>query len=254
MPTSTIRLIGAGLALAIGLTLGVPPAGAGTPPTADQVFVERLYANVLGRPATSGETGYWLQQLAAGRPRTTVAVRVAGSREGRGVLITRLYDHAFDFDRVPSAAERDYWVGRLAAGRSVEAVWADVTLSPEVHQVGGGAYFPDTNVGQALHFYAFYLSRLPVTEPPEAMEGVNYWADRIAADPSSRGVHRTALAFGRSRDATTTGLGRGWVPACAGLQSLTPAQSWTLTATWAAARHDLVRLAAVAVAVVCPTG
>ncbi|HMJ77364.1 MAG TPA: DUF4214 domain-containing protein [Iamia sp.] len=255
MHTSCVRRsLVAGLVLAIGLTLVAPsPASAETPPSPDQVFVERLYANVLGRSATTAEKGYWLQQLGAGMPRTTVAVRVGGSPEGRGVLVTKVYRIAFDFERVPGAAEKAYWVGRLAAGRSVEAMGTDFTASPEIHRIGGGSYFPDTKWGQSAHLFAFYLSRLVQVEPDPPRPDWVYWADRIAADPSSAGVHRTALAFGRVPDATTVGIGRGLQLGCPGPSvALTPAQRSTLGATWTAARQDIVRLAAVAVAVVCP--
>lgn len=251
MSTSTIRLIGAGLALAVGLTLGTPsPSGAETPPHPDHVFVERLYAKVLGRPVTPAEVRYWMQQLADGTSRTTVAVRVAGSPEGRGALVATIYRRAFD--RVPGTGERTYWVGRLAAGRSVEAVWADMAVSPEVHAIGGGL-FPDDDAGHAAYLHLLFLGRIVAAEGEPALPSWQYWTDRIAADPSARGVHRTAVVLGRVPDSTRFALGQAMGAACGPDGSPAPAPPGTLAATWAAARHDLVRLTAVALATRCPT-
>lgn len=253
MHTSTIRLV-AVAALAALLTIGLAPPGpatAETPPHPDHVFVEALYGRVLGRAPSTAETGYWLQQLSAGTTRTTVAVRVAGSPEGRGALVTTTY--RFAFDRVPLAGEREYWVGRLAAGRSVEAIWADMAVSPEVHRIPGS--FSDSPGGHASYLYLLFLSRLVVAEGPPAYPGWGYWIDRIAVDPSTRGVHRTAVAFGRAPDSTRMGVGRAVAAACSFDSGvLSRVQRQAVDAAWAAARHDLTRLTAVVVATICPTG
>ena len=212
MHTSTIRLLAAATLAAL-LTIGLAPPGpatAETPPHPDHVFVEALYDRVLGRAPSTAETGYWLQQLSAGMARTTVAVRVSGSREGRIALVMTTY--RFAFDRVPLAGEWEYWVGRLAAGRSVEAVWADLAVSPEVHRIAGS--FSDSPGGHASYLYLLFLNRLVAAEGEPAIPGVEYWTDRIAADPSTRGVHRTAIAFGRAPDSTRMGVGRAVAAAC----------------------------------------
>jgi len=254
MHTSCIRRpFVAGLALALGLVLLAPgPASAETPPAPDQVFVERLYAKALGRPASSGETGYWLQQLGAGTPRTTVAVRVAGAPEGRRRLVALVYPRAFD--REASAAERDYWAGRLLAGRTPEAMLADITLAPEVDTLIGDAFADDdaSGYGPSAYLFLLYLGRLVHTEDVDPRPEWRYWADRAAADLSKVGLHRLAITFGRLPDPTQRGIRSAVALAC-GDQTLTPAQRWTLGATWTAARFDSVRLAAMAVAVVCPT-
>ena len=114
------------------------PASAETPPSPDQVFVERLYTNVLGRPATTGETGYWLQQLGAGTPRTTVAVRVAGLARGSGCprrqgLPVRL--------RLRAGAQRrrEDLLGRAVGGAGGASRRCGPTSPPRPRSTGSGA-------------------------------------------------------------------------------------------------------------------
>lgn len=77
----------------------------------DSGFVTRLYQRALGRTPSPSESSYWVGQLASSS-RSTVALAIIQSAEGRGIrvdgLALRFLQRSFD----PEG--RAYWQGRLS--------------------------------------------------------------------------------------------------------------------------------------------
>lgn len=88
----------------------------------DADFVDRLYRNVLGRPADDDGQQYWTSKLQAGElTRGGVLHHFAQSPEHRArrahrVTVTLAY--ALILDRTGSQDDVDHWVGELRSGRA----------------------------------------------------------------------------------------------------------------------------------------
>lgn len=86
---------------------GASPAG----------FVDALYEQVLGRPADTAGTQYWLDRIQAGASRTTVARGFVMSPDRVNPVVADAYDRILG--RAADTAGRDYWAARIRAGESV---------------------------------------------------------------------------------------------------------------------------------------
>ncbi|HEX7135049.1 MAG TPA: DUF4214 domain-containing protein, partial [Iamia sp.] len=87
----------------------VSEQGGGTNPG----YVAAAYRDILGRTAGAMEIDYWVGEIAAGRPRGTVADRFLNTPEARTVVIR---DQFLRFaDREPTNAEIATWTTALAS-------------------------------------------------------------------------------------------------------------------------------------------
>lgn len=101
-----------------------------------QSLARALYADLLQRPPSSQELAVRAQELAAGRPVTSLAGDVAASLERAGLLVTETYAGALR--RSPGAAERDAWSRSFLSTGSLVELRAGVYGSPESLAVAGG--------------------------------------------------------------------------------------------------------------------
>jgi hypothetical protein len=96
----------------------------------DDIFVEELYEERLGRPAAAAEVDLWKTVLqSAGR--TAVAQGIEASPEGRTHLVQSWYKHYLGRDAMNG--EEQGWVNLLMQGQTEEQVLAGI--------VGSGEFF-----------------------------------------------------------------------------------------------------------------
>jgi hypothetical protein len=77
-------------------------------------FVQRLYAEILGRDADPGGLEYWVGRLLDGVSRAEVSAPFYGSIESRRRRVTTLYQHFLGRDSDPAGL--DYWAEQLLDG------------------------------------------------------------------------------------------------------------------------------------------
>lgn len=77
----------------------------------DRGFVERLYTDLLGRPADDSGTEFWLRSMASGMSRTQVAEHFYASVESRTDRVDALYEQILG--RPADRAGRDYWAEQI---------------------------------------------------------------------------------------------------------------------------------------------
>jgi hypothetical protein len=96
-------------------------------------YVIGLYADVLGRVASTPEVDAWVAQLDAGATRLSVATAFLISQEYRKDLVQADYNtflkHAADPDGLA------YWVGKLNAGATDQQILAGIFGSPEGYKL-----------------------------------------------------------------------------------------------------------------------
>jgi hypothetical protein len=128
----------------------------------DQAWVHALYRDLLDRdPDAAGEAG-WLNQLASGTSRFTVAHGFATSVEHQTRSVAGYYDRFLG--RSADVSEVAGWVDRIEQGMSDEQVIAAFLASDEFYQGQGSSHQGWLNAA-----YQVALERAP--DP----EGFTYW-------------------------------------------------------------------------------
>ena len=103
----------------------------------NQTWLDALYHDALGRtPDAAGEAA-WLQMLAGGASRFSVAYAIATSVEHEGLVVST--DYEAYLGRTPSASEVAGWVNNLQHGLSDEQLVAALAASDEFFSDQGGS-------------------------------------------------------------------------------------------------------------------
>lgn len=145
-------------------------------PDGTAAFVIRVYQDLLGRPATADEVGYWRGRLGAGMGRDAAGYAVLNSSEFHGHVVDA--DYRLLLGRGPDGSGRDFWTSVLDGGAFNEAVEAGFAASDEYYAVRGGG----SPQGFVRALYADFLGR--DASPPE----VGYWTGRMAAGTPRGGI------------------------------------------------------------------
>jgi uncharacterized delta-60 repeat protein len=127
-----------------------PPAYALS--SANAVYVNLLYEQLLARPADAGGLSGWVTLLAQGTPRTQVAAAIEQSKEYRTRLVDNLYTTLLA--RPADAAGEAGFVQALGSGTTIEQVQAIMLGSPEYFQRAGS-----TNLAFLQALYDAVLNR-----------------------------------------------------------------------------------------------
>jgi hypothetical protein len=98
----------------------------------DKAWIDALYMDLLNRAADKSGESYWMQQLAAGVSRGSIAFGFAAGSEEEVIRVEDDYQHFLL--RTPSSAEVDYWVSQFAKGLTNEDVVAGFVGSDEYFQ------------------------------------------------------------------------------------------------------------------------
>lgn len=130
------RLAPAVLALACALAAAPVPAGAQAAPAPDR-YVDRAYADLLGRAPTPFEREGWVADLTAGTPRRALTRTLVQSEEFEVDLVGVTY--LVVLGRTADEAGLAYWADRLAGGLTSRQLEAALLGSTEFEQVNGGA-------------------------------------------------------------------------------------------------------------------
>jgi hypothetical protein len=97
----------------------------------DRKWVDGMYHDLLGRPPDQAGENYWVQVLAAGADRETVAYGFAASLEREQMRVQD--DYQSFLARPANAAEVDFWVNGFASGGKNEDVVAGFVGSTEYY-------------------------------------------------------------------------------------------------------------------------
>jgi hypothetical protein len=95
----------------------------------DKAWVDAMYKDLLGRPADAAGEAYWVNALAAGSTRTSVAYGFAASPEREAEVIQT--DYSTYLGRTAGEAEVASWVLAFESGASNENVIAGFAASDE---------------------------------------------------------------------------------------------------------------------------
>lgn len=134
-----------------------PPTN--TPPTnpppssaQDQVFVQHLYEDLLGRDPAGGDDQPWLSLLASGTSQATVAKAILDSPEHVHVLVNSMYRELLG--RTAETQGLDFWTNQLMHGSDESTVRGQIAASDEFFTRAGG-----TNDGFLSALYQDLLGR-----------------------------------------------------------------------------------------------
>ncbi|MGH7137904.1 MAG: DUF4214 domain-containing protein, partial [Pirellulales bacterium] len=149
------------------------------PPSANQLYVEAAYKDVLARVVDNPALIDWSGQLNAGQPRAALASALDHSAEYyANIIVAPAYQRYLD--RVPDAAGLAYWVDQLQnQGLTDERLEAGFIGSPEFFAHAGG-----TNKAWIDTMYQDLLGR------SADAAGENYWLGQLTA-----GVSRAQVAY-----------------------------------------------------------
>ncbi len=95
------------------------------------LFVDALYAAILGRAPDADGKAYWVDQLDNGEPRGTLSSLVFTSYESGGRRVDSLYDKLLG--RAPDPGGRDYWATYLTTGD--EIALAAILVNSDEYQI-----------------------------------------------------------------------------------------------------------------------
>ena len=131
-------------------------------------FVIHAYDDLVNRPADTSGLAYWVGQVNAGVPHTTVAANLANTSDYRNLIVTNAYMDVLR--REPDAGGLTYWMSYLAKGGGVEQLTGALVGSSEYTSMFGTQY--DAFVKAA---YMTILQRTPDAG------GEAYWVGRLGA-------------------------------------------------------------------------
>jgi hypothetical protein len=140
--------------------------------TADEAFVQELYADFLNRSGTIAELDGWVAAL-PGIGRSGVANSIIRSKEALTIVVDGFYSRYLN--RTPSASEASFWVnGMINSGLTgeqvIDAFLASSEFTARANSLIGGSN-ADNNFVKAL--YSLVLNRTPATSE------VNFWVAQV---------------------------------------------------------------------------
>lgn len=158
------------------------------PPSANQLFIQAVYEDVLARAADTTGLSYWLGQLNAGQSRSVIVDSLDHSAEYfSNIIVTPAYVKYLG--RAPDQQGLAYWVDQMQNhGLTDERLEAGFIGSPEFYTHTGG-----TNKAWVDGMYQDLLGRAPDSA------GESYWLEQLAAGASRADV-AYGFAAGRERE------------------------------------------------------
>jgi hypothetical protein len=149
-----------------------------SPQSPNQLYVEAVYSDLLGRAPDASGLAFWSGQLDAGAARSTLINLIDHSAEYFGTIIKPAYLQFLG--RNADSGGIAYWVNQMINGLSDEHLEAGFIGSSEFFNHSGG-----TNKGWVDAMYQDLLGRQP--DP----SGEAFWTGQLAA-----GADRSSVAYG----------------------------------------------------------
>lgn len=141
----------------------------------DQVFVQHLYEDLLGRDPVVGDDQPWLNLLASGTSQATVAQAILESPEHLHRLVNSMYQQLLG--RTAETQGLNFWTNLLTHGSDESTVRAEIAASDEFFNRAGG-----TNDGFLTALYQDLLGR--VGDAPS----VALWQSQLAGGASRNDI------------------------------------------------------------------
>jgi hypothetical protein len=162
------------------------------PSDANGKFVDRLYRDLLNRPADPAGLAFWTNQLAQGMTRSQVAAGIESSLEFETVTVQKAYQQLLH--RAADSAGLDFWTNFLQQGHSVEQMDVGIVGSAEYFQTRGGG----TN---SVYLTALYQDVLGRAVDPE---GQTFFSQQLAGDMTRAQVAGEIFASAEFRQGLVT--------------------------------------------------
>ena len=165
--------------------------------SANDVYVENVYALLLGRVADMTGGQAWVNALNTGISPVTMVQDIEQSPEYLDDMVTALYRHYLN--RAPDSGGLSAFAGQLAGGMTIEAVAAEIVSSPE--------YFNDAGNNSTT----FVQHLLSADTRPERFDQRGEWVGHRAKAGASH--NQVALDFLTSMEYRTDLIAGGpWTP------------------------------------------
>lgn len=156
--------------------------------TALQVYVQKLYQNVLQRDGDTGGISHWTSQASKTLNSIDMVHGFIASVEAQGVItVLRLYD--IFFDRAADSSGLRFWVETMRSGASLRDIAVSFAQSSEFHLKYSQAATAD--FVEALYANLF--------ERPSDASGKAFWCEQIESGRLS--IAEVALEFTVSTEA-----------------------------------------------------
>jgi len=98
----------------------------------NQLWVEAMYSQVLGRTGSAAEVQFWVAR-AASTPRALIAKQFVTSDEYRLHVVASWYQNYLT--RAPEAGGAQYWLNKLKTGLKAEVIQSSILVSTEFQQM-----------------------------------------------------------------------------------------------------------------------
>lgn len=160
--------------------------------TTEGRYVDWVYQQLGGRPATNAELVHWSAAIGNSNRRVLTGP-LARDRYFSGLLLDELYEVALG--RSADGSGRTYWLEQIRNGAALDTIGASFYGSEEYYRRSGGT---DQSFVESL--YADVLGRAPDSG------GRQYWLTRMAVD--SVPIHHIATGFHASLESRRDRAGR----------------------------------------------
>jgi hypothetical protein len=166
----------AGSTASTSLAAGSSNGSSSNGSSANQLWLQQVYHDLLGRAADSSGLTYWTSLLSSGASRSQVVYLLTQTTEYRMDQVQAAYQKLLG--TAPDPSTLNYFVGLLANGTSIEGVDAIIVGSNTFFQTKGG----DSTAGFLSAVYQNFLNR------PLDANGSAVWQQVLASGQSTTQV------------------------------------------------------------------
>ena len=145
-------------------------------PAPDELWLNQVFQDTLGRSLQPGEDTFFINQLRVGVQRSDVVLEILSSPEYRSLQVTAAFTAALH--RAPDPGSVSYYVNFYAQGDTTEQIEGMIYGSPEYLKTQGGG----SNEGFLEALYSDVLGR------PLDQMGRDFWGPQLASGATDETV------------------------------------------------------------------